>query len=1529
MGTERPEGYRLSPQQERLWRLHQDDSGPYRAECWVRVSGAVGTAALRKALKETLRRHEILRSTFRRLPGVSVPVQVVNDEPAFGLSVADLSGRSHDEADGALETLACELARERFDLERGPLLHARLVALSPTEHVLLLVLPALCADLATLEILRREIGAAWALGGDAGTVGEPMQYADFAEWQNELLEGEGRAGRDYWRQRIGALPLPSPRLPFEREGCGPGDFRPAVVERRLGRDASESVRALAERAGVSVEAVLLTAWQVVLWRLDGQSERVVGVGCDGRRHVELAGAAGLFARYVPLRVRLDATRGFRMLVATVDQGLSEARGWQDYFAWEGLGGSEPVPFIPLGFDLERRGAEWVAGDVSFATDERHTRACIDRFKVKLTCVESGDGLVVEVHYDSGLFDVDDLERLAAQYELLLRSVAGAPEVTVGGLSVVGDVERRRVLVEFNETGAGYSPDRCVHELFEAQAERVPDATAVVCEDRRLTYRELDTRANQLAHYLRRLGVGPDVPVAVCLDRSTELVVAVLGILKAGGAYVPLDPALPRERLAFMQADARTAVLLTQARLGDVAMLTGGRAVCLDRDWEVIGRESEAPVRSGAGPANLAYVIYTSGSTGRPKGVGVEHRQLAHYVGAIAKKLDVPTGASFALVSTFAADLGNTALFPSLCGGGCLHVLTQERMAAPDAFAEYMRRCRIDCVKIVPSHLGALLTAARPEEVLPRTLLVLGGEACGPGLVERIRVLAPRLRILNHYGPTEATVGVVTYRVEEDARIDPSGRLPLGRPIANTRIYLLDSCLEPVPIWGVGELYIGGRGVARGYLGRPELTAERFLPDPFGTDGGGRLYRTGDLARYRPDGTIEFLGRADQQVKIRGFRVELGEVEAVLTAHPRVREAVVRVWGEASERRLVAYVVAGDAGLTRSELRQHARDRLPDHMVPAAFVMLRALPLTPNGKVDRQGLPAPEAVGDREDGIVGPRTPTEEALAAVWRQVLGLKEVGIHDNFFELGGDSILSIQIIARASRVGIHLTPRQIFERQTIAELAAVAGASGTVDAEQGPVTGAVVLTPIQRRFFEQDHPDRHHYNQALMLEVPEGLDAGALGRAVEELLAHHDALRLRFERQGTQWRQVIAPQEESEVVSRVDLSAVPDAEQSARIEARAAELQGSLDLSRGPLVRLALFDLGRGRAGRLLWIVHHLAVDGVSWRILLEDLVAAYRQALDGRTIALPAKTTSFKRWAEQLAELARSSGVRQELAYWLAEERRRIERLPVDFADGVNTRASTRSVAVSLDEGETRTLLQDVSAAYRARINDVLLTALAQAFARWTGAPRLLVDLEGHGREDIVEGVDVSRTVGWFTSIFPAVVTLEDPSKLGEALKSVKEQLRGVPSHGVGYGLLRYLGDRPGEAARLRALPQSEVSFNYLGQLDQMFPESSPFRRARDARGPVRSVRGSRPYLLSVNGGVEDGRLRMVWTYSETIHRRETVAAVAGGFVDALRSLIAQCSSTAARGLTPSDFPAAKVSQKDLETVLTRFRGPRPSR
>ena len=1146
-----------------------------------------------------------------------------------------------------------------------------------------------------------------------------------------------------------------------------------------------------------------------------------------------------------------------------------------------------------------------------------------KFDLTLTMAEETDGLRATVEYNTDLFDAATITRLLGHFQTILEGIAADPEQRLSALPLMTAAERQQLLVEWNDTMREYPRGQCLHQLLEAQVEQTPTALAVVCEGHELTYRELNRRANQVAHYLRSLGVGPEVLVGLCVERSVEMLVGLLGILKAGGAYVPLDPAYPKDRLSFILEDTQAPVLLTRQRLA--IELPQGRAqiVCLDSGWEVIAQESEENPVNAAQPENLAYVIYTSGSTGKPKGVLIEHRQILNYVHGIRDRCDLGPGTSFAMVQPLAVDTSQTTIFPSLISGGCLHVISEDRASDPQALAEYFSRYPIDFLKIAPSHLAALQTSSHPERLLPRRLLIMGGEASRRDWVKRLQAMAC-CSIVNHYGPTETTVGVLTYRVRNDQNNHSSSTVPIGRPLPNTQSYLLDRHLQPVPVRIPGELHIGGRCVARGYLNQPELTAEKFIPNPFSAEPAARLYKTGDVARYLPDGNIEFLGRTDHQVKIRGFRIEPGEVEATLGRHPAVREVLVTHREDVpGDKRLVAYILPQPGQVyTISDLCDFLKGKLPDYMVPAAFVVLNALPLTPHGKVDHLALPAPDqARPELKESFAAPHTPVEKILAAIWAEVLKLERVGVHDNFFELGGDSILSIQIIARANQAGLRLTPKQLFQHQTVAELA-TAGTTSAVQVEQGPVTGVVPLTPIQRRFFEQHLADPHHYNQAILLEVRQALDPALVGQALQQLLLHHDALRLRFVRVASGWQQINAGPGDAVPFSAVDFSALAEAGQAPAVEAAAAELQASLNLMEGPLLRGALFDLGPQKPGRLLLVIHHLAIDGVSWRILLEDLWTAYQQLTRGKVINLPPKTTSFKRWAERLADFAQSAALQRETAYWLSQSWTRSSRLPVDYPGGDNTVASACTVRVSLSTAETRALLQEVPAVHRTQINDVLLTALVQAFARWTGARSLLIDLEGHGREVIEEAVDLSRTVGWFTTRFPVLLDLERPVRPGEALKSVKEQLRRIPNRGIGYGLLRYLSGDAAIAERLRALPQPEVSFNYLGQFDQVLPVSSPFAWARDSSGPARSGQGSRYYPLAVNGCIMEGRLQLDWTSSANLHRRATIERVAENFIEALRGLIADSRSPVAGSYTPSDFPEADLSQGELDEVIAEL-------
>ncbi|HEY4938771.1 MAG TPA: condensation domain-containing protein, partial [Actinomycetota bacterium] len=750
--------------------------------------------------------------------------------------------------------------------------------------------------------------------------------------------------------------------------------------------------------------------------------------------------------------------------------------------------------------------------------------------------------------------------------------------------------------------------------------------------------------------------------------------------------------------------------------------------------------------------------------------------------------------------------------------------------------------------------------------------------------------------------------------------------------AGTSLYLLDAALEPVPLGVAGELFIGGAGVARGYHGRPELTAERFVPDAFaGRRGapGARLYRTGDLVRRDGRGRLEFLGRIDHQVKIRGFRIELGEIEAALAQRPEIGNAVVVAReDEPGHKRLVAYLVpaAGAQLPDTADLRAFLAQSLPDYMVPSAFVTLDELPLSPNGKLDRKALPAPDPGAAHAGGYVAPRTDAEWTLAGIWSEVLGVAQVGVEDNFFELGGDSILSIQVVSRARAAGLSLMPRDLFLHQSVASLAANVSEALPALSEQGTVVGPAPLTPIQHWLFETQAQSPEHFDQSVTVELAEDLDVDALRTALEALATHHDALRMRFGHVDGAWHQHNAPVESVGLLQRHDLSAAAPGEQDALMEQIAAAAHVSFDLGEGPLLKAVLFHLGAPARPQLFLAVHHLVVDGVSWRILLEDLDTAYRQAAGGQAIHLGPKTTSFRDWALALADHVASGGLDAELGYWAAATRGCDAALPLD-RHGSNTIASTRQVTVALGPDDTRALLQDVPGTYRTQVNDVLLAALGRVLSAWSGRERVLVDLEGHGREDVLDGVDLSRTVGWFTTLFPVALDLAGDGSWAATLKSVKEQLRAVPGRGLGYGALRYLREGLPAAEALSAGPGPQVSFNYLGQFDWASASGQEGSLVRGMPGGLDGDVGSettRPHVLDINGAVQGGVLELVWAYSAELHDEATVRRLAQDMIQALREIVAHCSQPGAGGRTPSDFPLARLDQASVDALVGDGRG-----
>ncbi|BAY50143.1 amino acid adenylation domain-containing protein (plasmid) [Scytonema sp. HK-05] len=1497
--------YQLSPMQQGMLfhTLYAPDYGVYCQQFNCTFTGKLDVEAFTAAWQQVVARHVVLRTAFV-WERQDQPLQVVSRQVKLPIEIHSWIGLSPQEQQQQLQAFLESDQNRGFQLTKAPLMRLTLIQMSDDVYQFVWSYHHILLDGWSLPLVFKEV----LLFYEAKSLGQQLQlpptrsYREYVAWlqKQNLAQAE-----EFWRQTLFGVTAPTPLVIDKAHHSK--SLQQSYSEKilLLSSEATTALVSFARKYQLTLNTLVQAAWASLLLRYSGETDVVFGVTVSGRTApiISVESIVGLFINTLPMRVGVTDEDTVLPWLKQIHKQQVEITSYE----YTPLVQIQRLSDVPQGLPLFESIVVFENYPVDSALEQNSQKLHIsdvrafERNNYPLTLIaQPGVQLSFRFIYDSQRFESASVTRMVGHFQALLQGLVADPDQKLSHIPLLSATEQHQILIEWNNTHAPYPQEKCLHSLFEQQVQKTPDAVAVVFEEQRLTYSELNTRANQLAHYLQALGVGPEVLVGVCLERSVEMVVGLLGILKAGGAYVPVDPEYPQERLAYMLEDSRVKVLLTQEKL--VARLAEQQAhlVCLDTNWQAISESSAENPRSGVLPHHLAYVIYTSGSTGKPKGAMNTHQAICNRLVWMQQAYQITPDDCILQKTPFSFDVSVWEFFWPLMTGARLVVAQPGGHRDSAYLVKLIAKEQITTLHFVPSMLQVFLEEQSLESCTSLRQVFCSGEALPKELQEKFFA---RLgcSLHNLYGPTEAAIDVTYWQCHKDSILLS---VPIGRAIANTQIYILDPHLQPVPTGVPGELHIGGVGLARGYLNRPETTAEKFIPNPFSSEPGSRLYKTGDLARYLNDGNIEYICRIDFQVKIRGFRIELGEIEAVLTQHPDVNSCVTIVREDATgDKRLVAYVVADTrTAVTMSQLRSFLKQKLPDYMVPSAFVILDSLPLTPNGKLDRRALPKPDTTRhERETVLAPPRTESEEILAKIWREVLHLEQVSIHDNFFELGGDSILSIQIIFKAKQAGLQLTAKQIFEHLTIAELAAAANATQTAEAEQGHLSGLLPLTPIQHWFFEQNLPEPHHFNQSFLLEVPQTFDPALLSQVVQQLLVHHDALRLRFVQSGSHWEQINAIPDDTIPFSHVNLSTIPDAEQKAAIEAAAASLQASLNLSSGPLMRVAFFALGTDKPSRLLIVIHHLAVDGVSWRILLDDLLSAYQQLSRGEAIVLPPKTTSFKHWAMQLTSYARSDTAKKELTYWQGISRTDISRLPVDNAFDANTVASARTVSVSLSPGETRALLQEVPKAYKTQINDILLTALVQVLGKWTGNNSVLLNLEGHGREDIFEDVDLSRTVGWFTTIFPVLLELKATDNVGESLKSIKEQLRAVPNRGIGYGLLRYLSGDAEITSTLQALPQAEVSFNYLGQFDWGMQENSLFKLAPESVGSQHSQLGSRSHLLDINGFVVESQLQLDWTYSENFHKRATIESLAQDFAASLRSLIAHCLSADAGGDT----------------------------
>ncbi len=1529
----------LTSQQQRLWFLEQFDgpSATHNMPLALHLHGDLDQQALSDAVDALNRRHPMLTSY----------VLEQNDQALIGsgqattLRYVDLQTDNEETRNRELARRLVTESQTPFVLKQGPLVRWTLFHLAPQHHVLALTLHHLIADGWSMGVLLGDLTAGYNAARAGQTLPAPakgLQYRDFAYHQQQHRD-QNQVSADFWRQTLADLPplleLPTDRpRPRQQDYCGallPIHFAPAVANQ---------VDSLAQQQGVTPFMVLLAGFKLLLADWSGSNDIAVGTPVAGRDHGDLEQVVGLFLNTLVLRNHIDHQASFADLLAQVKNNSLAAFNHADLPFERVVDLLQPqrslahAPLFQVMFILNNAPLPplHLDGLTSTLIEQPGTRS---EFDLTLSLRQSEEGLVGDLEYRTDLFDRATMERLRDSLEQVLLMVCRQPQRRLSALCLLPAATVAQLRVQ---SAAPPLPVEAlqfpIHRRFEAWAQHAGDNLAVVDGDERLSYDALNRAANQLAHHLRGLGLPPESQIGICLPRGAGTVIAVLACLKAGLVYVPLDPRLPSGRLASMVAHGDIKRLITNAATDNRADWYSGAKDNLDALADHLAHLPDDNPTLQVEPDQAAYAVFTSGTTGAPKAVVNTHAALASTAAAWLEAYDLQPHQTHLQMAAFSFDVWGGDLMRALCSGARLVICPADTLLDPPGLFALMEREQVSHAEFVPAVLRHLVQwlhdSKRRLDFM--TMIVTGSDLWYTrDQVALEAVCSESTRLINSYGLTEASIDSTWYQAPrgpagndgpagDESAAGNGGVLAIGQAFAGVETWVLNRFGHLSAPGVVGELCIGGPGIARGYHGLPAKTADAFVPHPFPTQPGARLYRTGDLARRHHDGTIELVGRRDHQVKIRGFRIETAEIEAHLTAHDAVHVAVVQARGDASHR----YLVCHYTGTADSDtLRAYLAARLPDYMVPALWQHREGMPLTANGKIDRLRLAqsdiaaptANQSARDTDHNVGGPAA----TLLAVWRELLPHKEIGVDDNFFACGGDSILSLQVVAKARHAGLTVTAKQIFEHQTIAELAQVVTTTTAAPTAQvqKPVHGAVALTPIQIWFFQQNFAQAHHFNQALLFEQRTPLDPQQVRTTLAHLAAHHDQLRARFSHDAlgavVQW----LPEQETgnllETMSLGDLHEYDEAERRQRIATHCAALQNTLDLEQGPAWRVFLLDCGQAPS-LLLWVCHHLIVDGVSWRILLEDFATVYAALAAGQTPALPPKSTAFQSWAQQQHAAVRMPALRDTCTYW-QNALSAAPTLPIDTPKGSNRHADLALVQVGFDRDTTHQLLHEIPQAKGITLQILLLAALTQALARWSKADGALLEVEHHGRDG---DTDVARTVGWFTATYP--LWLPNSDDFDQLLKQTKQRLQAVPNGGVGFGLLRTLHPDPAVRRAMAALPTPRIGFNYLGQLDGAGGADLPLQPVENLLLGDIHADNARTLELEITAHIQQGRLTVTLDYSRERFAENTINALGDGLQRSLSGLITHCLAGDAPLLTPSDFPNADLAQDDLDRLLT---------
>ncbi|NOU89219.1 amino acid adenylation domain-containing protein [Paenibacillus sp. LMG 31460] len=1493
--------YPVSSAQKRMFvlnRLDPDGTSSNMPGAML-LEGPLDVEKFRGAFQALVARHDTLRTSFDTVDGE--PVQIVHPQVELRIPVKE-----------ANEEDAAEMLNDfihPFNLSKAPLLRVELIRFAAERHLFLFDLHHIISDGTSMGLIVKEFMLLY----QGNYLPElAIQYKDFSIWQHEWFGSEVMKRQEtFWVEMFGGdvpvleIPTDYPRPPIQ-------SFEGDKVIVHTGKELKEALRRLASESGTTLFMVMLAAYNVLLAKYTGQEDIVVGTPIAGRSHPDLQSIIGMFVGTLALRNRVDGKLPFAEFLAQVKMNMLHVYDNQDY----------PFETLVEQVDVRRDMSRNPLFDTMFVLQNIELEAMvldglsispglldnpIAKFDLTIEAREDEEGIELCFVYRTKLFKQETVKCMADHFLNILHTAVANPYQTISHMDMLSEAEKRHLLVDLNDTAAQYPEGMTLHELFEVQAAKWPDRIAVVCGGDRLTYRELNERANQLGQEMRSLSVLPDDRVGLLVDRSLDMIVGILATLKAGGVYVPLDPDYPQDRLQFMLDDSGARVLLTLPQLTGKVPFNG---TVLDMSDPALYSGDGSNLESVNQPEDMAYIIYTSGTTGQPKGVMIEHRNVVRLMLNDRMKFDFTERDVWTVFHSFCFDFSVWEMYGALLYGGTCVVVPKSVAQNPKEFAQLLRQEGVTVLNQTPTAFYALIheVLGRQDNDLQVRYVIFGGEALNPIMLKPWKAKYPQTQLINMYGITETTVHVTFKEItEQDMEISLSN---IGRPIPTLTSYIFDSEQRLVPIGVTGELYVGGEGVARGYLNRDELTAERFIANPYKPEE--RLYRSGDLARLLRSGEMEYLGRIDHQVKIRGHRIELGEIETQLLRHEAIREAVVMALDdEQGQKFLCAYLLL-DQDLTVTELRAHASEDLPAYMIPSHFVRLPHMPMTSNGKVDRKALPKPEGGLKTGAEYIAPRNELEEKLVHIWQEVLGSDRIGIRDNFFDLGGDSIKGIQVASRLFNHGLQLEMKDLFRYPSIEELSSLV-ALVKRQISQETVTGEVGLTPIQQWFFDQCFANQHHWNQSVMLHKSDGFDSLALEKALRDLVQHHDALRMVYDEQDGRIVQLGRGLEgEMYGFERFDFTDHSDTE--VRIASAANHIQQSFDLSQGPLLKAALFQTAEG--DHLLLAAHHLIVDGISWRILFEDLATSYAQALAGEDTAFQEKTDSFQYWSQRLMAYAESKELLQEIDYWKQLENKSIGSLYKDFAIETCTLGESATAEITLTREQTEHLLKHVHQAYHTEMNDILLTAVGLAVQEWGQTDRIAVQLEGHGREEMMEDVNISRTVGWFTSMYPVVLDLTD-GDLSREIKSVKETLRQVPNKGIGYDILKYLTPED-KRSGLHFKLKPEICFNYLGQFDANLVHDAFGPSPYDMGEPI-NPNSHRMYPIIMNGMIANGEMSFRFSYSPKQYEESTMQCLSAAFKYHLLRIIDHCRNKEESERTASDFSSKGLTTDDVDDIF----------